>query len=303
MRKTATLIATALAMALAGCTSNGGGDTGGGDSLIGDPNKLHFKAGKRPSQHLELDDFDFEWEDIEKNSAGEPSPYEVAQWVKHRSDAALLCLRASPPDYEQARALMNVVVRNVPTATRVRALLAQTEFSDSAYWYQVADRCSWEVARIEFEKTDSPGPQGNKLTDEEVKELIDSFQPYLQKANEMIRTHSQSALRHFDVYRQARPDDRAVADSVWKLYFRLQDYEKAKQWLDYVLREMDLNEVPEEEPIRQDYMLIRRSIVEYLAVIKLEGHQQRQGSGLFPFSNQRSRSARDRLREGFTPGD
>ena len=42
-----------------------------------------------------------EWEDIEKNSSGEPSAYDVARWVKHRNDAALLCLRANPPDYEQ----------------------------------------------------------------------------------------------------------------------------------------------------------------------------------------------------------
>lgn len=299
----------ALVMTLAGCANGADGDkgdrgnTGKSDQAFEDPSKAHFAPNQRPSQKLDLGDFDYEFSDIELSKSGEPDAFEVAQWRKHRHEAALRCLRATPPDYDQARSLLEEIVRNVPSASRDQALLAQLNFSDAAYWYQVGDRVAWEMRRVEFEKTAEPN--GPTLDDKQLKELLASFKPYLERASEKLEKHAKDSLRSFEAYRRIRPDDKAVSDFVWKLYFYLQDYERALQWLDYVLREMDLAEVPEEEPIRADYTVIRKAIVTYLAESKLQGDDtraDRQGGGLFPFGDAGVESARDRLRKGYTPG-
>jgi tetratricopeptide (TPR) repeat protein len=292
--------ALTLALALGGCAN--GDNAGGDDQDLRDPSKASYTGPERRSQNLELEDFEFHYNDIDLSKSGEPDAFMVAQWRKARHEAALLCLRANPPDYKQARSLLEDVVIKVPSSSRDWALLAQLDFSDAAYWYQIADRVAWEMNRVAIEKTAEPN--GPALDEKQLTELLESFRPFFDRANGKLKERAKAGLRHFEAYRRIRPDDKAVTDFVWKLYFYMQDFEKALQWLDYVLREMDLAEVPEEEPIRGDYGRIRESIISHLAEVKLKGANARpegQG-GLFPFSDEGSRSTLGRVGSDLSPG-
>ena len=81
-------------------------------------------------------------------------------------------------------------------------------------------------------------------------------------------------------------ESQRVASYVWRLYFFRQDYRAALTWLDYILKEMELREVPATEPTRVAYMDIRKGIVNYLAKLRLEGKDAvRNTHGLFPFKD------------------
>ncbi|RMG06299.1 MAG: hypothetical protein D6731_26180 [Planctomycetota bacterium] len=293
MRIERTAIAALLASgALAGCASSGAGGT----APAPHPNRITVNVGGRPTQHLDLDPFELEWDDIEVDDTGERSATQVARWVRMRHDAALRCLRADPPDYEQAGELLQEILRRVPDSSRDRSLLAQLFFADAAYWWRTADAVAWEMERVALEST--AAPNGPPLTDEEVKQLLSEYQPYRDRANENVRKAARESLKHFELYRRLRPDDKSVLDFVWKLHFFLQDYELALRWLDYVLREMDTAGVPPQEPLRVDYETIRKDIANYLAERKLDPSRPPSGRGLFPFSA----GGRERMRKDYAPG-
>jgi hypothetical protein len=297
MNHLARAAALLIVLGAAGCGSSDKGSDDDG-APVG-PQKLTVNVGGRPTQTLELDDFNIEWDDIDVDDTGEKSAFQVAQWVKQRYDAAVRCLRADPPDYAQATKLLGRIASKVPSSSKARKLLAEVLFSAAAYWWRTADAIAWEMERIGLEGTAKPN--GPRLTDADMKELLTQYQPYRDNANEQAREHAQKSLKQFELYRQLRPDDKLVFDFVWKLHFFLQDYRQSIRWLDYVLREMDVAEVPEEEPLRQDYLAIRKSMVAYLAeqAVASDG-EVRRGRGIFPFGgNERGRG---RLQEDFTPG-
>lgn len=208
-------------------------------------------------------DFQIEWDDIEKNSRGQRDTEQVAMWVTERRNAVDACLRAEPiPATHQAVGLLEQILARVPDSSRDRFMLAQCTFAEAAHWYRLADGEAWEMNRLETERTAPREQGGGALTDEEVKAQISEIRKDFDLLlDELNRTASRS-LTLFTTYRQVRPDDKRVYDYVWKLYFFLQNFPEALRWLDYVLAEMDSAGVPPEEPLRQDYRMLRKEILD-----------------------------------------
>lgn len=289
---TTRLVALGLLVVLAGCTTT---DPDPDGKRLKREEVAWVDVSGRDSQTLEID-LDYDWDDIDIADDGTHDPYIVAKWVKERRDAVQRCLSAVPADQVQAADLLDEILKRVPGSSRDRGLLAQVTFADASYWFQTADRVGWEVERLRVERTATAN--GETLNDKDLEDLVESYTPYLETANKKCQASARRSLGQWDLYRKLRPDDRAVADFIWKLHFYVQDYRSALAWLDLVLREMDLQETPKEEPIRRDYEEIRRSIVEYLAKLRLEGPEA--GRRVLPFGK-RGSSSRDRLGD-FTPG-
>lgn len=208
-------------------------------------------------------DFQLEWDEIEKNDRGVRDTEEVAMWVTERRNAVDLCLRAEPvPAVHQAVGLLEQILARVPDSTRDRFMLAQCTFAESAHWYRQADGLAWEMNRLETERTAPREKGGGALTPDEVKAEVTDIRADFDLLLEQLNLSASRSLTLFTTYRQARPDDKRVFDYVWKLYFFLQNFPEALRWLDFVLAEMDSAGVPVEEPLRQDYMLLRKEILD-----------------------------------------
>lgn len=252
---------------LAGCGSTDG------TSEPEAPDKVTVSLHGPPEQTLELEDFEFDWEDLPVDDRGNKSAYELAVWVTERENAARRCLRADPPATTQAIRLLEEVLRRVPDSSKVRLLLAQTRFRLASYWWQATNAIHYDMAWVDYKNELPPAKGSRKLTDEEVVEFIASSTPEFERSLQQQRKHAQAALEHYLIYRSQRPDDKRVIDALWKLYYYVQDYARSLQALDYMLAEMEASEVPEEEPIRREYEAIREGIVRYLAKRRLAGRQ------------------------------
>jgi len=265
--------AAALALALAGCN---GAET---DPDAG-PDVIEYEPPPRPMSRIELD-YEWEWEDIDRLDNGERDPEEVAMWVAERNRTVQRCLNQEPPALYQAIEVLKEILARVPSSSRDRGLLAQCYFADAAYWFKVADNIAWEMDRLLAERTLPNWEGGARLTDAEVEKLVSDYRAFLEKANRNLEIASRNSLRAFTRYAQARPDDKGVYDFVWKLHFYLQNYDESLRWLNLVIHEMDLAEVPDQEPLRQRYTDIRDQMVDYLADRRIEGAEAERPRGFF----------------------
>jgi hypothetical protein len=208
-------------------------------------------------------DFQIEWDEIEKNDRGVRDTEQVAMWVTERRNAVDLCLRAEPvPAVHQAVGLLEQILARVPDSSRDRFMLGQCTFAESAHWYRLADGEAWEMNRLETERTAPREEGGGALTPEEVKARVADIREVFDLLLDRLNQTASRSLTLFTTYRQSRPDDKRVYDYVWKLYFFLQNFPEALRWLDFVLAEMDSAGVPAEEPLRQDYLMLRKEILD-----------------------------------------
>jgi hypothetical protein len=259
-------------LSVAGCQSD---DANKRTGLQSPSDEITVELGDRPSQTLDLDSFEMEWDEIDVRDDGEHDPFQVAKWVKQRRAGSRRCLSAHPPDHKQAVRLLSEILRHVPNSSD-RGVLAQVTFANAAHWFRRADALGYEVERIEVEKTVRPG--GRPLTEDDVGALLVAYAPYIEDANSKCRVAADESLRQWEHYQKARPDDRRrAATYIWRLYFYRQDYRAALTWLDFVLKDFDLSEVPETEPLRVTYVEIRKVIVEYLAKLRLSGREPGRG--------------------------
>lgn len=238
----------------------------------GDPTLPTFVPPPPLDDRVELD-FDVDWSDVRELKGGERD-YETAVWVTERRKAALEGLQEKRPRLTQAIEILVDVLDKVPDDSRDRRLLAECYFLAAAWWFKQADVVAWESLRLISERTlprvtrDAPIVV---LDDEAVEKLTSEYNVYLDKANSQVSTLADLALHEFARYRQQRPDDKIVFDYIWKLYFYLQNYRESLRWLEAVLYEMDLAEVPPQDILRQDYTAIRDSLRNELATMRIQG--------------------------------
>jgi hypothetical protein len=234
------------------------------------------------------------WEDIDRNDRGEPYPEQVARWVTERRNFVEKCLRNEPtPAVTQAREVLEEILSKVPDSSKDRFLLGQCLFAEARYWWGWADITAWEMARVQLDKTEPETKGGAPMTDEQVKQRVAALKRELDRLLVELDGVAPRALQTFTSYRAQRPDDKRVLDYIWKLHFFLQNYPEARRWLDIVLQEMEAAGVPEREPLRQEYTLLREEIDEQLADRKLNGQR---------FQPVRPQN-RDRFRSSRRPGD
>ncbi len=266
------------ALALLGCGSSGEEPEPETPS-----DKVEVKLTGPREQRLDFDEFEYEWADLDSDARGRKDSYDVARWVTERHNAALRCLQAEPPAITQAVDLLEEILRRVPDSSKVRFLAAQTQFSLAAYWFRAADAIHYDMAWVDYKHELPPSKGGAPLTEEEIDEFFASAEPQFQAALERLHGHARQSLGHYLRYRTQRPDDKSIADKLWRLYFFLQDYTRSLDWLNYVLAEMDVAEMPEEEPLRREYTQIRRMIQRHLAEASLQREGQPPRGGVFPW--------------------
>jgi hypothetical protein len=269
------LTVAVVALTAVGCSSTEDGE----GELTRDPNSLYTPP-PRPSREVEFD-FEHEWNEIERlDGSGDKDPVEVAQWVRERVKAAEDCLKAvpgQPPAVVQAIELLEEVRIRVPDSSYPRYLLATCYFQDAAYWFRAADLTAYAMDYLLIENrlpiTDSEGGvnEGAPLSDEDKQRLTTEFQTYLARANSQVKVVARNSLNEFMVYRQTRPDDRRVIAYVWKLHFMLQEYEESLRWLDYAIHLLDVNEVPQTDPLRRQWAQISDVIRDYLTSLRIQG--------------------------------
>lgn len=258
-----------LALALAGCGSTEETPEGPrGPQGPRGPVSIDYSTERR----IETD-FSLDWDDIERNERGELDPEQVAQWVVERHNAVERCLREQPQVVGQAKELLEEILSKVPDDSKDRFLLAQCVFSEAAYFFRLADGAGWEISRLREDRTARQEEGGHPLSDEEIEARVTTLRLWLEAYVEQLNATAHKALSHFTLYWNQRPDDKRVYDYLWKLHFFLQDYVEAKRWLDKVIYEMDAAGVPENEPVREDYVALRGVIAEAIAEQRTGGFQ------------------------------
>ncbi|MGE0713765.1 MAG: hypothetical protein AB7N76_11595 [Planctomycetota bacterium] len=281
-----TLSALVCAALLVGCTSQ--------DTPEGEQTKVTTYLKPLPNQTVEPFEFSCEWEDLPRNDKGIVNAVELAKWVTERFDKAQFLLRLEPPARVQAGELLEHILKRAPDASRPRLLLAQLRFADAAWWFLSTDAWAYQIDWLLYYKTapeDPKGENGRRLTKEELDEAIKRAEPYVKEGNEKIRAAATVSLAHFLRYRAQRPDDKSVVDYLWKLYFYLQRYEEALEWLEYLLAEFDRQEVPESDPLRKKYEVTRTLIHEYMAKLELaKDDLRRQQASPLPWRDKQLRA-------------
>lgn len=218
-------------------------------------------------------DWNQEWEDIDRNDRGEPYPEQVAMWVTERRNFVEKCLRHDPPAITQARELLEAILAKVPDSSKDRFLLGQCLFAEARYWWGWADITAWEMARVQVDKKEPDIKGGAAMSDEQVKARLAALKRDLDRFLTELDKAGPRALQCFTAYRSQRPDDKRVLDYVWKLHFFMQNYPEARRWLDIVLQEMEAAGIPEREPLRQEYTMLRAEIDDQIADRKLNGQR------------------------------
>lgn len=273
-----TWIPVAALLALAGCQSSEETPSTSEET----PTNLPSFVPPPPLADRAEPDFDTDWDDVRGLKGGERD-YQIAVWVTERRNFVLEGLRVKRPRLVQAIEILNEVLDKVPDDSRDRLLLATCYFHAAAWWFKQADVVAWENARLLTERTLPRTSREAKvvvLEPEAIEKLAKEYNAYLDHANSQVRTLADAGLREFAKYRQQRPDDKVVFDYVWKLYFYLQNYTESLRWLEGVLHEMDLADVPQSDPIRQDYVAIRDSMQNELATMRMQGKAPTRPAGL-----------------------
>jgi hypothetical protein len=225
-----------------------------------------------PNETVEDPEFKYEWEDLERDDQGRVNAYEKARWITERYEASLRLLRLDTPARVQAGEILDKVMRRAPDTSKARLLLAQLRFAEAAYWFQATDAWAYQIDWLLYFRTSPDDPraeQGKRLNKEDLDTAIEKATPYVAEGNEKIRIAASQSLSHFLRYRARRPDDQQVADYLWKLYFYLQRFDEALQWLEYVLAGFESQEVPREDPLRKQYETTHKMLTDYLARLEL----------------------------------
>jgi tetratricopeptide (TPR) repeat protein len=208
------------------------------------------------------------WADVPIDDRGEPSPVELAKWVTERRNAAERALKDEPMRLMQAVEILAAVARRVPDSSFLRQRLAQSYFLGAAMWFKNADAAAFSM---DYLIVNNQLPDGTLVETEDDKEAyLKEMREFLDKSNTQVHKWAERALREFMAYRGLRPDDKTVLDSVWKLHFYLQNYDEALRWLDAVIREMDLAEVSEADPLYRNYSLVRKDMVDLIAQLRID---------------------------------
>lgn len=221
-----------------------------------------------PLDHREQLEFSLAYKDIERDDRGDLDPVELARWVTERRNAADRAIKETPARLLQAVEILSDVARRVPDSSFVRQRLGQCLFNGAAIWFRNADATAWSIDNL---LTTGQLPNGEQVTDDARKQqVLQQFRDYLAKSNGQVRAWSDRALQEVIAYRGMRPDDKGVLDMIWKLYFYLQNYDEALKFLDAVLREMEVAEVSDKDPLYLDYSRIRQEIVDYIAQLRID---------------------------------
>ena len=219
-------------------------------------------------EHREPLGFQRAWADVPIDEAGDPDAVELAKWVTERRNAADRALKDSPMRLLQAVEVLAMVARRVPDSSAVRQRLGQGYFLGAAMWFKNADAAA---SSMDYLILNEELPDGTPVASQEEKEAtLEEMRAFLLRCNEQLEAWSVRALREFIAYRGMRPDDKSVLDTVWKLYFFLQDYNESLRWLDAVLREWELTEVSDTDPDYRSYKLMRKELVDLIASLRID---------------------------------
>lgn len=277
MRSTKASAGALIVLGAALCVGCGGKDEGEDRP----PERVTTHLEPPPNSTVEEPEFNYEWADIERDDQGRVDAYEKARWITERFNAAKRLLALDVPARVQAGQILEQILRRDPAASAVRLMLAQLRFAEAAYWFQATDAWAFQIDWMAVKKTRvEDGEQGPTLSKEELEEAIQQALPYVEEGNEQIRRTASSALTHFLRYRAARPDDESIADYLWKLYFFLQRYQEAQEWLNYVLAEWERRDQPREDPLYKKYLDIAETISNYLAELELAKESGKKGGPL-----------------------
>src|SRR5262245_15219470 len=268
MRSTGTFLGAALlAACFAGCgttsdsqkTDDGKGPSDfPGDVIIHNPDPFDF-GGKSWSDEklyqgvddgmLKHKDGDVEFNPSDKDDA--ENFVKIAEWVKTRRDVVNWCMKQNPQRLDQAIAILDKVVRKVPTATRERYLLGWYVFARGSSFYDTEDKLASDVTILD--------DQGKPERDKEWRlREAERMQKYVER-------YQSAAIYHLTGYSDAVPMDKTPVDLLWKAYFQLGDFENAKRYLSAQLELM-----PEEHKRKRDYLAIKDDIDRYLAELTLK---------------------------------
>lgn len=252
-----------LGLSLLGCAS----DQPGPDEVT----EVTVHLEPPPNAVVEVRDFEYEWDDLERDDKGIVSAYEKALWVTERHNEALRLINLEPiPARIQAKEILQEILIHDASISRSRFVLARILFLEAAYWFRAVDHWGYYMTWL-IEKRFSPDEPDRTLSDAELDEALAKVRPKIKEGNRFVKEAGEAALRHFTRYRGQRPDDDQIVDYVWKLNVYLQNYRQALQWLEYLLAAWDQREISEEDPARKEYEAIRRDLENYLAEVQIEG--------------------------------
>lgn len=177
----------------------------------------------------------------------------VAEWVKARRDCVSWCMSQDPQRLDQAIAILDRVVRNVPDATRERFTLGWYLCVRGSHFYDLADQGAVTMQVY----------QDRGKTDEAKK-----LEPDVLKLKEYCKRCQRAAIYHLLQYYERVPMQKVpVVGMVWKAYFQLENYREALSWLN-----VWIDTLPDDEPKKRDCIALREEIRRYLAEFELKGY-------------------------------
>lgn len=249
---------------LCGCASSD-------DGPKGEPTEITVYLEAPPNVHIEVRDFEWEWDDLGRDDQGRVNAYEKARWVTERHNEAIRLINLEPiPARIQGKEILEEILRRDPGITRSRFVLARILFLEAAYWYRLVDHWGYYMTWL-IVKRFAPDDPERTLTDAELEETLSKVRPKVEEGNKFLKQSAEGALRHFTRYSGSRPDDQQIVDYVWKLHLYLQNYREALRWLQFLLSEWDAQDLSSKDPARLNYVEIRDRLENYLAEVEIEG--------------------------------
>lgn len=249
---------------LCGCASSG-------DEPRPEATEITVYLEPPPNVVVEVRDFEWDWEDLDRDDQGRVNAYDKARWVTERHNEALRLINMEPiPARIQGKEILEEILRRDPGITRSRFVLARILFLEAAYWYRLVDHWGYYMTWLIVKRFPPENPE-RTLSDEELEEALTKVRPKVEEGNRFLRTSAEAALRHFTRYSGSRPDDQQIIDYVWKLNLYLQNYREALGALQYLLAEWEAQDMSSKDPARIKYMEIRDRLENYLAEVEIEG--------------------------------
>jgi hypothetical protein len=268
MRSTVTFLGAALlAACFAGCgttsdsqkTDDGRGPSDfPGDVIIHNRDAFDFGGKSWPDEKLyqgvdegmlKHKDGDVEFNPSDKDDA--ENFVKIAEWVKARRDVVNWCMKQNPQRLDQAIAILDKIVRKVPTATREKFLLGWYLYKRGSSFYDTEDKLAADVVVLDDE--------GKERDKEWRLREAERMQKYVER-------YQRAAIYHLTAYSDAVPMDKTPVDILWRAYVELQDFDNAKRWLS---AQLDL--MPDDHPKKKDCLVIKDEIDRYLALVTLKG--------------------------------
>lgn len=175
----------------------------------------------------------------------------IAEWVKARNEVVRWCMSQKPQRLDQAIAILDRIIRNVPTATRERFLLGWYLCVRGSGFFDMEDKLRTDVV----------------VMDEQGKELGKDWR--LREADRMrryVERYQRAAVYHLLAYADKAPMDKTPVDLLWKCYWQLLEYENARKWLAAQIELM-----PDEHPKKKEYLAQKDELDHYIAEMTLKG--------------------------------